>query len=54
MNEKVELLKSMHSALNNIVVQGKQNHIIVVALMNDIEKLIAAIEKEESPCSLNT
>jgi hypothetical protein len=44
--DKIALLKSVHNALSNVEAKGKQNHFIIFACMNDIERLVTAIEGE--------
>ncbi len=48
MNEEIILLKSIHAALNQLETKGKQNCSIVVACMNDIEKVVTALEKPKT------
>ena len=41
-------LRNIHGALNELEVKGKQNHAIVVACMNDIEKIIETLNRKEA------
>lgn len=47
-NEIVLTLKSVLGVMNELEVKGKQNHAIVVACMNDIEKIIEALNRKEA------
>jgi hypothetical protein len=46
--EVISVLNSIYRALNELEVKGKQNHAIVVACMNDIEKIIKSLDGKEA------
>lgn len=45
--DTAQVLRNVYGALNEIEVKGKQNHAIVVACMNDIEKIIKSLDGKE-------
>ena len=47
MNENKALLTSVLQALDNLEVRGKRNHTIIIACMNDIERVIKDLEGKE-------
>lgn len=47
MNEEIELLKSIHATLNQLETKGKQNCAIIVACMNDIERVVSSLESRD-------
>lgn len=42
-----QTLRGIYGALNEVEVKGKQNHAIIVACMNDIEKIIKSLDGKE-------
>lgn len=48
MNEEIRLLKSIHAALNQLETRGKENCAIVVACMNDIERVVKSLDEKEA------
>lgn len=53
MSEKeIRILQSIINALNQLEVKGKQNHLIVIACINDLEKIVKG--KEEANVNLHT
>lgn len=46
--DTAQVLRNVYGALNEIEVKGKQNHAIVVACMNDIEKIIEKLSGKEA------
>lgn len=43
-----QTLRGIYGALNEVEVKGKQNHAIIVACMNDIEKVIKSLDEKEA------
>lgn len=41
----IETLKNMIAALEQLEVKGKQNHIIIIACLNDLEKMLKEVEE---------
>lgn len=50
--EEIRILQSITNALNQLEVKGKQNHLIVIACINDLEKIVKG--KEEANVNLHT
>lgn len=50
--EEIRILQSVINALNQLEVKGKQNHLIVIACINDLEKIVKG--KEEANVNLHT
>ena len=50
--EEIRILQSIINALNQLEVKGKQNHLIVIACINDLEKIVRG--KEEANVNLHT
>lgn len=48
MSESISLLDSVLRALDNLEVRGKRNHTIILACMNDIERVIAELKEAEN------
>lgn len=46
--DAAQILRNVYGALNELEVKGKQNHAIVVACMNDIEKVIKSLDEKEA------
>lgn len=46
--DTAQVLRNVYGALNELEVKGKQNHAIVVACMNDIEKIIETLNRKEA------
>lgn len=40
-----ETIKNIISALEQLEVKGKQNHIIIIACLNDLEKMLKEVEE---------
>lgn len=50
--ENIETIQNMIAALNQLEVKGKQNHVIIVACLNDLENMLHG-RKEETNVNLN-
>lgn len=46
MKEAISTLQSVRLALDSVEVKGRQNHLLLIGCMNDIEKVIAGLTKE--------
>jgi len=46
--DTAQVLRNVYGALNELEVKGKQNHAIIVACMNDIEKIIKSLDRKEA------
>lgn len=46
-SDAIQIMRGIYGALNELEVKGKQNHAIVVACMNDIEKIIETLNRKE-------
>lgn len=46
-SDAIQIMRGIYGALNELEVKGKQNHAIIVACMNDIEKIIKSLDGKE-------
>lgn len=54
MLENIESLQAILNALDRIELKGRQNHITVIACMNDLERVINSLKKETDNGNLHT
>lgn len=47
MEDNIKTLESIFRALDNLEVKGRQNHAIVIACMNDIERIVKSLKEGE-------
>ena len=47
-SDAIQIMRGIYGALNELEVKGKQNHAIIVACMNDIEKIIKSLDGKEA------
>lgn len=47
-SDAIQIMRGIYGALNEVEVKGRQNHAIIVACMNDIEKIIKSLDGKEA------